>query len=85
MNSFVSFISMSTGESGGAQRPRTPEEEEAATEAAKCVKDCQIEALITESKFLQTESLQQLVKNIILGKIFDKISNETRICLTGIY
>ena len=67
LNSFVSFISMSTDPV--TQRPRTPEEDEAAIEAGKCVKDCQIEALITESKFLQTESLQQLIKHIILGKI----------------
>jgi len=55
------------------QKPRTPEEDEAANEAAKCVKDCYIEGLITESKFLHTESLQQLVKHIILGSNIEQL------------
>ena len=63
LNSFFQFMSTDPV----IQKPRTPEEDEAANEAAKCVKDCYIEGLITESKFLHTESLQQLVKHIILG------------------
>lgn len=73
LNSLVSFMSMSTGEANGPQRPRTLEEEEAASEAIKCVKDCHIEALITDSKFLQTTSLQQLVKHIIQGSNVDQL------------
>ena len=71
LNSFVSFISMSTGEAVGAQRPRTLEEEEAAKIALSCVRECQIEGLINESKFLQVDSLQQLVKHIIQGSNVD--------------
>ena len=55
------------------QRPRTSEEEKAAIDASDCIKECHIEALITESKFLHTESLQQLVKHIILGSNIDQL------------
>ncbi len=64
---------MSTGEAGAGQRPRTAEEEEFAKTASKCIKECNIEALITESKFLLTESLQQLVKHLVLGSDIDEL------------
>ena len=55
LNSFVSFISMS---SETAAKVRTPEEEEFAKVAAKCIKDCNLDSIVTESKFLLAESLQ---------------------------
>lgn len=64
---------MSTGETGGAQKPRTPEEEEAEAEAGKCIKDCHVETLLSDTKFLQIATLQQLVKQIILGSNVDKL------------
>ena len=72
LNSFVSFISMSTGETEH-KRPRTEEEEKLVNEAMKCVKDCHIESLISESKFLQVESLQQLVKHAILNSNLESL------------
>ena len=72
LNSFVSFISMSTGETEH-KRPRTEEEEKLVNEAMKCVKDCHIESLISESKFLQMESLQQLVKHAILNSNLESL------------
>ena len=66
LNSFVSFISMSTEASSSASnRPRTAEEEELAKVAAKAIKDCNVENLITESKFLPLDSLKCLVENLV--------------------
>ena len=55
LNSFMSFVSMSADSS--AQRQRTPEEEDFAKMAAKCIKECGLDSLITESKFLLADSL----------------------------
>ena len=41
-----------------ATKSRTPEEEEFAKVAAKCIKDCNLESIVTESKFLLADSLQ---------------------------
>ena len=78
LNSFFQFMSTDPV----IQKPRTPEEDEAANEASKCVKECYIEGLITDSKFLHTESLQQLVKHIILGKGAFKncVSGHNKVC-----
>ena len=75
LNSFVSW--MSSGEAGGAgyQRPRTPEEEESAEKASRFIKECQTEALITDSKFLQKESLKQLVKQLIISSNLDQFKH----------
>ena len=73
LNSFVSFISMS---SETQQKTRTPEEEEAAKVSVKCIKDCNLEALVTESKFLLAESLQELVKFLISGSHLDDVEDE---------
>ncbi len=73
LNSFVSFISMSTE---AQQRARTPEEEEAAEVAAKCIQDCALDSLVTESKFLLAESLQELVKYLVSGSHLDAGSRE---------
>ncbi len=70
LNSFVSFISMSTA-AEAQQRARTPEEEEAAEAAARCVRGCALESLVTESKFLLAESLQELVRFLVSGSQLD--------------
>ena len=40
----------------------TPEEEAATKVATKCIRDCQLEQLIVDSKFLREESLLELIK-----------------------
>ena len=72
LNSFVSFISMSTGETEH-KRPRTAEEEEFVGAAVKCIRECHVESLISESKFLQVESLQQSVKHAILNSNLESL------------
>ena len=72
LNSFVSFISMSTGETEH-KRPRTAEEEEFVGQAVKCIRECHVESLISESKFLQVESLQQFVKHAILNSNLESL------------
>ena len=76
LNSFVSW--MSGPEAGGSsyQRPRTPEEEELAEKAGQCIKECQTELLITESKFLQVDSLRQLVRHLICGSNLDQLARQ---------
>ena len=63
LNSFMSFVSMGSDQ----QKERTPEEEESAKMAQKCINDCNLEAIITESKFLHAESLQELIKFLVAG------------------
>jgi hypothetical protein len=46
-------------------RPRTAEEEEAAKLASKCIRECNVENLVTESKFLLVDSLKHLVDNLV--------------------
>ncbi|XP_040581498.1 Golgi-specific brefeldin A-resistance guanine nucleotide exchange factor 1 [Lepeophtheirus salmonis] len=64
LNSFVSFISMSSEQQ---QKARTPEEEESVKLATSTVRDCNLELIITESKFLIEESLVELVRALING------------------
>ncbi len=73
LNSFVSFISMSTGETGSASKPRTSEEEELVSEVEQCIKDCHVETILTDSKFLQTESLKQLIKHLIQASNIEQL------------
>lgn len=40
----------------------TPEEQEATRFAQECIEECNLENLITDSRFLREESLQELVK-----------------------
>ena len=40
----------------------TPEEQEASKLAHSCIKDCHLEQLILDSKFLREDSLQELIK-----------------------
>ena len=63
INSLVSFIVASS------EMPRelSMEEEELVAKAAATVEECHPEHLLQESKFLLTESLQELVKFLIAG------------------
>ncbi|XP_035670130.1 Golgi-specific brefeldin A-resistance guanine nucleotide exchange factor 1-like [Branchiostoma floridae] len=45
-----------------AQRAATAEDQQATQQAHNCIKECQVEQLVQESKFLRMESLQELLK-----------------------
>ncbi|XP_014811788.1 PREDICTED: Golgi-specific brefeldin A-resistance guanine nucleotide exchange factor 1 isoform X3 [Calidris pugnax] len=62
--SFVSWLTLSGTEQSGMRGPST-ETQEAKRMALECIKLCDPEKLITESKFLQLESLQELMKALI--------------------
>uniref|UniRef100_A0A4W3GTA1 Golgi-specific brefeldin A-resistance guanine nucleotide exchange factor 1 n=1 Tax=Callorhinchus milii TaxID=7868 RepID=A0A4W3GTA1_CALMI len=62
--SFVSWLTLSGNEQSGLRGP-SMENEEAKQAALECIKQCDPEKLITESKFLQLESLQELMKALI--------------------
>ncbi|KAM9726500.1 LOW QUALITY PROTEIN: Golgi-specific brefeldin A-resistance guanine nucleotide exchange factor 1 [Menidia menidia] len=62
--SFVSWLTLSAPEQSGLRGPST-ENQEAKQAAILCIKQCDPEKLITESKFLQLESLQELMKALI--------------------
>ncbi|XP_019411354.1 PREDICTED: Golgi-specific brefeldin A-resistance guanine nucleotide exchange factor 1 isoform X1 [Crocodylus porosus] len=62
--SFVSWLTLSGTEQSGIRGPST-ENQEAKRMALECIKHCDPEKLITESKFLQLESLQELMKALI--------------------
>ncbi|XP_060096950.1 Golgi-specific brefeldin A-resistance guanine nucleotide exchange factor 1 [Heteronotia binoei] len=62
--SFVSWLTLSGTEQSGMRGPST-ESQEAKRIALECIKQCDPEKLITESKFLQLESLQELMKALI--------------------
>ncbi|XP_076831313.1 Golgi-specific brefeldin A-resistance guanine nucleotide exchange factor 1 isoform X2 [Brachyhypopomus gauderio] len=63
--SFVNWLTLSGGaEQSGLRGPST-ENQEAKQAALLCIKQCDPEKLITESKFLQQESLQELMKALI--------------------
>uniref|UniRef100_A0A8C8RIG0 Golgi-specific brefeldin A-resistance guanine nucleotide exchange factor 1 n=1 Tax=Pelusios castaneus TaxID=367368 RepID=A0A8C8RIG0_9SAUR len=62
--SFVSWLTLSGTEQSGVRGPST-ENQEAKRMALECIKQCDPEKLITESKFLQLESLQELMKALI--------------------
>uniref|UniRef100_A0A673WN48 Golgi-specific brefeldin A-resistance guanine nucleotide exchange factor 1 n=1 Tax=Salmo trutta TaxID=8032 RepID=A0A673WN48_SALTR len=62
--SFVNWLTLSGAEQSGLRGPST-ENQEAKQAAMLCIKQCDPEKLITESKFLQLESLQELMKALI--------------------
>ncbi|XP_068423605.1 Golgi-specific brefeldin A-resistance guanine nucleotide exchange factor 1 isoform X3 [Clinocottus analis] len=62
--SFVNWLTLSGAEQSGLRGPST-ENQEAKQAAVLCIKQCDPEKLITESKFLQLESLQDLMKALI--------------------
>ncbi|KAL0274869.1 UNVERIFIED_CONTAM: hypothetical protein PYX00_002898 [Menopon gallinae] len=63
LSSIYSYIAL--GAEAGNQKTPSPEEQEYMKMARQCIKECRIELIITESKFLRMESLQELVKSII--------------------
>jgi len=67
INSLVSFIVASSE----VPRELSQEEEEFVENARKTVAECHPEHLLQESKFLLTESLQELVKYLISGSVLD--------------
>ncbi|KAG7458370.1 Golgi-specific brefeldin A-resistance guanine nucleotide exchange factor 1 isoform X1, partial [Solea senegalensis] len=62
--SFVNWLTLSGAEQSGLRGPST-ENQETKQAAILCIKQCDPEKLITESKFLQLESLQELMKALI--------------------
>ncbi|XP_043993051.1 Golgi-specific brefeldin A-resistance guanine nucleotide exchange factor 1 isoform X2 [Gambusia affinis] len=62
--SFINWLTPSGAEQSGLRGPTT-ENQEAKQAAILCIKQCDPEKLITESKFLQLESLQELMKALI--------------------
>ncbi|XP_069577464.1 Golgi-specific brefeldin A-resistance guanine nucleotide exchange factor 1 isoform X2 [Brachyistius frenatus] len=62
--SFVNWLTLSGAEQSGHRGPST-ENQEAKQAAVLCIKQCDPEKLITESKFLQLESLLELMKALI--------------------
>ncbi|XP_073452722.1 Golgi-specific brefeldin A-resistance guanine nucleotide exchange factor 1 isoform X4 [Aquarana catesbeiana] len=61
--SFVSWLTLSGTEQSSLRGPT--ENQESKKLALECIKSCDPEKLITESKFLQLESLQELMKALI--------------------
>lgn len=59
LSSFYSYFTMT--ESSNTKGP-TPEEQEVTKFAQECIEECSLENLITDSRFLREESLQELVK-----------------------
>ncbi|KAM5271962.1 Golgi-specific brefeldin A-resistance guanine nucleotide exchange factor 1 isoform 15-T15 [Ctenodactylus gundi] len=62
--SFVSWLTLSGPEQSSIRGPST-ENQEAKRVALDCIKQCDPEKMITESKFLQLESLQELMKALV--------------------
>jgi len=73
INSLVSFIVASSE----VPRELSQEEEECVNNAKKTVAECHPEHLLQESKFLLTESLQELVKFLIAGSVLDNSDNNS--------
>ncbi|XP_071455207.1 Golgi-specific brefeldin A-resistance guanine nucleotide exchange factor 1 isoform X2 [Hetaerina americana] len=64
-SSLYSYIALSP-DSANTKVP-SPEDEENIKKAKACIKECHIEQLITESKFLRLDSLLELVKALIFA------------------
>ncbi|KAL3876500.1 hypothetical protein ACJMK2_034342, partial [Sinanodonta woodiana] len=64
LSSFYSYFTMS--EPANTKGP-TPEELEASKVAQACIRDCCLEQLINDTKFLTEESLQELVKALVFA------------------
>ncbi|CAL1527993.1 unnamed protein product [Lymnaea stagnalis] len=62
LSTFVSYFTLS--ESAAAKGP-SAEDLEAGKIAAACVRDCQLDQLIIDSKFLREDSLQELIKALV--------------------
>ncbi|XP_059156775.1 Golgi-specific brefeldin A-resistance guanine nucleotide exchange factor 1-like [Physella acuta] len=62
LSNIVSYFSLS--ESASTKGP-SAEDLEAGKYAASCVRDCQLDHLILDSKFLREDSLQELIKSLV--------------------
>ena len=69
INSLVSFIVASS------EMPRelSSEEVECVNNAKKTIAECHPEHMLQESKFLLTESLQELIKYLVAGSVLDTV------------
>ncbi|CAM1293367.1 GBF1 (predicted) [Pycnogonum litorale] len=65
LSSFYSYITLTSDNQ--IQKGPSLEDEAAIKAAQTCIIDCHVEQLITESKFLRMDSLQELVKAIIFA------------------
>ncbi|GFG39058.1 hypothetical protein Cfor_02589 [Coptotermes formosanus] len=71
LSSLYSYIALSSDPS--AQKVPSPEDQEYIQRAHACIKECHLEHLINESKFLRLDSLQELVKShISSGMSYDE-------------
>ncbi|XP_017476492.1 PREDICTED: Golgi-specific brefeldin A-resistance guanine nucleotide exchange factor 1 isoform X1 [Rhagoletis zephyria] len=59
------FSSLYSYLSSEGQREPTYEEQEFIKMGKKCIKECQLDQMIQESRFVQLDSLQELLKNIL--------------------
>ena len=60
ISSIYSYIALSDNPSGG--KGTSPEDQEAIRYAKACVVDCDIHQLISDSKFLHTDALQEFIR-----------------------
>lgn len=65
LSSLYSYIALSS--EPASQRMISQEDQERIQQARRCVRECHLEHLITESKFLRVDSLQEMVRAIILA------------------
>ncbi|XP_041364766.1 Golgi-specific brefeldin A-resistance guanine nucleotide exchange factor 1-like isoform X2 [Gigantopelta aegis] len=64
LSSFYSYFSLSDSAS---QKGPSPEEQEAFRQSQGVIRDCHLDLLILDSKFLREDSLQELVKALIMA------------------
>lgn len=78
LSSLYSYIALSS--EPASQRMVSQEDQEHIGHARRCIRECHLEQLITESKFLRIDSLQEMVKVMFLF-LSNRISfNETWFC-----
>nr|CAB3248501.1 golgi-specific brefeldin A-resistance guanine nucleotide exchange factor 1 [Phallusia mammillata] len=64
-SSFYQFMTLGGPADNVNQKQNTPEDQESLKLAQECVKELQLETLVTESKFLRLDSLQELIKALM--------------------
>ncbi|XP_078316966.1 Golgi-specific brefeldin A-resistance guanine nucleotide exchange factor 1-like isoform X2 [Crassostrea virginica] len=72
---FSSLYSYLTSSEPATNKGPTPEEQEASKLAHSCIKDCHLEQLILDSKFLREDSLQELIKAQIFASQGPEVHN----------
>lgn len=65
LSSLYSYIALASEPT--SQRMVSQEDQEHIQQAKRCIRECHLEHLITESKFLRIDSLQEMVKALILA------------------